>query len=116
MNIEELRAMCLALPGVTEDIKWGNDLCFLIGGKMFAVTSASPTPDFACSLKCDPETFAKLIERENIEPAAYLGRYHWISVKRADALTKKEWRERIKASYDEVFAKLPAKAKRAIGA
>ena len=114
MNIEELRTICLALPGATEDIKWGNDLCFLVGAKMFAITSASPTLEFSCSLKCDPETFARLIERENIEPAAYIGRYHWISVKTADALTKKEWRERIEASYEQVFAKLPTKVKRSI--
>ena len=114
MNIEELRSTCLALPGVTEDIKWGSDLCFLIGGKMFAVTSATPTPEFSCTLKCDPETFARLTERENIEPAAYVGRYHWISVKTADALSKKEWKERIRASYDEVFAKLPPKIKKTI--
>jgi predicted DNA-binding protein (MmcQ/YjbR family) len=114
MNIEELRSICLGMPGVTEDIKWGNDLCFSVGGKMFAITSASPTPDFGCTLKCDPETFARLIERENIEPAAYVGRYHWIAVKRADALSKKEWKERIKASYDEVFAKLPPKIRKSI--
>ncbi len=114
MNIEELRTICLGLPGVTEDIKWGNDLCFLVGEKMFAITSASPMPEFSCTLKCDPETFARLVERENIEPAAYVGRYHWISVKTADALTKKEWRERIRASYDEVFAKLPTKVRRSI--
>ena len=114
MNIEAFRAICLKMPGATEDIKWGNDLCFSVGGKMFAITSASPTPDFGCSLKCDPETFAMLTQRENIEPAAYVGRYHWIAIKRADALTTKEWKERIKASYDEVFVKLPAKMRKSI--
>jgi predicted DNA-binding protein (MmcQ/YjbR family) len=39
MNIEELREFCMALPGVTEDVKWGNDLCFSVGKKMFTVTS-----------------------------------------------------------------------------
>lgn len=114
MNIEELRSICLGLPGVTEDIKWGNDLCFLVGGKMFAVTSANPTPEFSCTLKCDPETFARMVDRENIEVAAYVGRYHWISVKTASALSKKEWKERIKASYEEVFSKLPSKVKRSV--
>ena len=32
MTIDDLRTMCRALPNVTEDIKWGHDLCFLIGG------------------------------------------------------------------------------------
>ena len=35
MDIDALRAICKKLPGVTEDIKWGNDLCFCIAGKMF---------------------------------------------------------------------------------
>ena len=28
----------LGLPGVTQDVKWGNDLAYSVGGKMFAVT------------------------------------------------------------------------------
>ena len=38
MNIEQLRKYCLAFPGATEDVKWGSDLCFSVGAKMFAVT------------------------------------------------------------------------------
>jgi predicted DNA-binding protein (MmcQ/YjbR family) len=37
MNIEALRDLCRALPAVTEDIKWGHDLCFSVAGKMFAL-------------------------------------------------------------------------------
>ena len=37
MDIENLRDMCRALPAVTEDIKWGHDLCFSVAGKMFCV-------------------------------------------------------------------------------
>jgi predicted DNA-binding protein (MmcQ/YjbR family) len=28
--------LCRSLPGVTEDVKWENDLIFSVGGKMFA--------------------------------------------------------------------------------
>ena len=38
MNIEQLRKYCLSFPHATEDVKWGNDLCFCVGGKMFCVT------------------------------------------------------------------------------
>ncbi len=38
MNLEHLRKYCLSFPGVTEDVKWGNDLCFCVGEKMFCVT------------------------------------------------------------------------------
>ena len=41
MNIETLRKICSSLPAVTEDIKWGNDLVFTVGDKMFSVASPS---------------------------------------------------------------------------
>ena len=33
---DALYEYCRGLPGVTEDIKWGHDLIFSVGGKMFA--------------------------------------------------------------------------------
>ena len=43
MNIEQLRKYCLSFPGATEDIKWGADLCFCVGAKMYWVTGAAST-------------------------------------------------------------------------
>src|SRR5688572_18872952 len=37
MNLETLRKHCLAFPGATEQIQWGADLVFKVGGKMFCV-------------------------------------------------------------------------------
>ena len=34
MNIETLRDECRKLPAVTEDIKWGHDLCFSLAGSL----------------------------------------------------------------------------------
>ena len=42
MTVENVRKICLALPDVTEDVKWGNDLCFCIAGKMFAAMDLNP--------------------------------------------------------------------------
>ena len=44
MDAEWLRKLCLAFPGVTEQIQWGYDLVFKVGGKMFAVTPLEPAP------------------------------------------------------------------------
>jgi predicted DNA-binding protein (MmcQ/YjbR family) len=30
MTLDGLRQMCRALPGATEDVKWGQDLCFCV--------------------------------------------------------------------------------------
>jgi predicted DNA-binding protein (MmcQ/YjbR family) len=112
MNIEQLRKFCLSFPGATEDIKWGADLCFSVGAKMFCVTSADSLSGM--SFKCTPEKFAELIEREGIDPAAYVGRYKWVSVSDLDAVTPTELKDLIRTSYQLVFDKLPPKIKKTI--
>src|ERR1043165_9755766 len=113
MNIEELRKYCLAKPGATEDVKWGADLCFSVGAKMFAVTSADSSAG-GLSIKCTPEKFDELIEREGIAPAAYVGRYKWVHIEKPNAVTPDELRELIRTSYQLVFDKLPAKIRSSI--
>jgi predicted DNA-binding protein (MmcQ/YjbR family) len=111
MTIEELRSFCLSFPGATEDIKWGADLCFSVGGKMFTVTSADSN-DGGLSVKCTPEKFDELIERPGIAPAAYVGRYKWAHLDTADAVEPEELKELIRTSYKLVRDKLPPKIKR----
>ena len=113
MNIEQLRKFCLAFPGATEDVKWGADLCFSVGGKMFTVTSADSS-DAGVSMKTTPEKFAELTERQGIRPAHYVARYHWITIEDPKAVTLAEMKDLIRESYQMVFDKLPAKAKKAI--
>ncbi len=113
MNIEQLRKFCLSFPGVAEDIKWGNDLCFCVGEKMFCVTGADSVQG-GLSLKCTPEKFAELIERKGIDPAAYVGRYKWVRIDELDSVTPAELKDLIKTSYHLVFDKLPGKIKKAI--
>ena len=113
MNIEQLRKFCLEFPGATEDIKWGADLCFSVGGKMFTVTSADSS-DGGVSLKTTPEKFAELTERPGIIPAHYVARYHWITIEDLKAVSKTELKDLIRESYQMVFDKLPAKTKKAI--
>jgi predicted DNA-binding protein (MmcQ/YjbR family) len=113
MNIEQLRKFCLSLPGATEDIKWGADLCFCVGEKMFCVTGADSIAG-GLSLKCTPEKFEELIEREGIDPAAYVGRYKWVRISDLDVVTSFELNDLIKTSYQLVFDKLPPKIKKGI--
>ena len=113
MNIEQLRKFCLAFPGGTEDIKWGNDLCFCVGAKMFCVTGVDSIAG-GLSLKCIPEKFAELIERDGIDPAAYVARYHWIHINNLNAVTPDELKALIGKSYQLVFDKLPSRIKKTI--
>jgi predicted DNA-binding protein (MmcQ/YjbR family) len=107
--IEVIRRMCRALPGSTEDVKWGADLVFSVGGKMFTVVCLDPPHTVA--FKCTPDAFAELVERDGIIPAPYLARAMWVQERAADVLERRELQELIKASYELVVASLP-KSKR----
>src|SRR5471032_1243808 len=39
MRLATLQAMCRSCPGATQDVKWGHDLCFSVGGRMFAAVN-----------------------------------------------------------------------------
>jgi predicted DNA-binding protein (MmcQ/YjbR family) len=108
MDIESLRRFCLSLPHVTEGVQWDNDLLFRVGGKMFAVASLDITPT-RVSFKWTPEKFAELIEQEDITPAAYMARIHWVTLHRLDALEEAETERLIRESYEMVWAKLTKK-------
>ena len=106
MTLESIRTICRALPDVTEDVKWGHDLCFCIAGKMFAVVGLEPPHSFA--FKCTPETFGELVERPGIIPAPYMARNMWVMEEQlGDALERREVVALVRTSYDLVVSKLP---------
>ncbi len=106
MDLDWLRRYCLSFPHATEQIQWGSDLVFKIGGKMFA--GAPTEPGRIClSFKSTPEEFAELVERRGIIPAPYAARYHWVALEREDALPRAEVKRLLRKSYDLVFAGLP---------
>jgi len=109
MDLAQLEQYCLSLKGTATDIKWGNDLCYLVGAKMYCV--ASLEQPLKVSLKVQVEEFGQLTERDGIIPAPYMARNHWIFIEKANALSIKEWKHYIRQSYELVFAKLPKKIK-----
>ena len=115
MNIEEIRELCLGMPGAEEDVKWGADLTFCVGKKMFAVTGMEMSAESGITVKTTPEKFAELTERPGIRPAHYVARYHWVTVEDLTALTNNELKELIQNSYKLVFDKLPKKERDKIG-
>jgi predicted DNA-binding protein (MmcQ/YjbR family) len=106
MNVDAIREFCLSLPETTEKLQWGDALCIKVSGKMFAVLGLD---ELRLSFKCTPDVFAELIEREDIRPAPYLGRYKWVMLDRLDAVRWDELRKLIQASYEIVAAKAPKK-------
>ncbi len=118
MNIETIRRSCLSLPHVEEEVKWGHDLCFLIGRKMFCVLNLEPQRGdrSRVAFKATPEEFAELTEREGIIPAPYMARNHWVSLEDYSTLPGRELEARLARSYELVKATLPKKLQAALGA
>jgi predicted DNA-binding protein (MmcQ/YjbR family) len=104
VHIDTIRAYCLNFPRATEKLQWGDNLCFKIAGKIFTILSLdNPRLCF----KCSPEVFAELVEREDIRPAPYVGRYKWVMLDRLDAVSDSEIEDLIQQSYTMVAAKAP---------
>lgn len=109
MNVDTIREFCLTFLHATEKLQWDDNLCFKINGKIFAIAGLD-NPRFC--FKCTPESFNELIEREDIRPAPYLGRYKWVMLDRLDAVGWAELQDLIRASYVMVAAKAPQKGKK----
>lgn len=111
MDLETIRRYCKTLPHVEEDVKWGHDLCFLVGRKMFCVLNLEPArgDKSMVALKATAEEFADLVERGGVIPAPYMARNHWVSLQDYSALPWRELQERIARSYELVKATLPKK-------
>ena len=114
MDIEWVRQYCLSLPHATEQVQWGDDLVFKVGGKMFAAVPLEPAPRWL-GFKCTEEEFADLVERPGIIPAPYLARAHWVSLESEDALTRDEVHRLLRQAHELVFAKLPKRLQTQLG-
>jgi len=108
MNVDWLRELCLSFPGATEQIQWGSDLLFKVGGKMFVVAPLEPAPG-CLSFKTSPGNFLELTERPDIIPAPYLARAQWVALETREAVPPEELAGLLRESYELVAAKLPKK-------
>ena len=113
MNIVTLREICSSLAAVTEDVKWGNDLVFSVGDKMFC--AASLEPPFSCSFKVPDDEFDELSNQNGFMPAPYMARAKWVLVTDPSSLSKKQWERYIKQSYELVKIKLTKKLREKLG-
>ena len=104
MTIDSIRAYCLSFPQTTEKLQWGDNLCFKVRGKIFAILGLD-TPRLC--FKCAPEIFAELLEREHVRPAPYLARYKWVLVECLGALGDAEFEDLIRQSREMVEANAP---------
>ena len=113
IHVNPLIAFCRDLPSATEDIKWGKDLVFSVGEKMFAVFDTGDNTKVC--FKATPAMFSTLTGKEGIISAPYVGRYNWVLVEDLEVLPREMLEDLISESYRLVASKLPAKVRKELG-
>jgi predicted DNA-binding protein (MmcQ/YjbR family) len=114
MTNEAIRSFCLALPHTTEIVQWESHLLFKVGGKMFAMIDLD---GHSCSLRCDPEKYAELVEMPDIVPTSHnMWKYQWVTMETLSAVTDVEFRDLLTAAYHIVRATLPKGVQAALDA
>ena len=114
MDIEAIRKTCLSFEQVTEDVKWGHDLVFQIGGKMFCVAGLDRLP-VTVSFKVLEELFEEISARPHFRPAPYVAKYKWVLLEDAATVSPRELQQHFRQSYELVREKLAPKIKKQLG-
>lgn len=108
----QVEALCGHWPGVTRDIKWGEDLVFSVSGKMFVVM---PTDGRRIAFKVEDERFLELTDQPGIIASPYLARAHWVSVVEPQRFATHELYGHIRTAYGLVRARLTKKLQAELG-
>lgn len=116
MNVEELRAYCLAKRGATESFPFDAEtLVIKVMGKMFALIPLERGTEIA--LKCNPERAVELREEwEEITGAYHMNKTHWNSVRLDSRLPARLVMELIDHSYELIVASLKKSDREALQA
>ncbi|HYN69155.1 MAG TPA: MmcQ/YjbR family DNA-binding protein [Candidatus Eisenbacteria bacterium] len=113
MTLDELRALCLSLPGTQEKETWGDeehagDITFRVRDKIYLITGQSGE---GASIRTSSEQQADLISAfpESFSMAPYVGRFGWVSV-RTDAVDPDLLREVIVSAWRRTAPKAVVRA------
>ncbi|EJL34230.1 hypothetical protein PMI01_01757 [Caulobacter sp. AP07] len=114
MTPEAFDAACLALPGATMTIQWGDDHVYKVGGKMFAVMGGAVGRN-GFSLKASDVAFEVLSETGQAVPAPYLARAKWLYFDDLAAQDDAEVTDWLHTAHGLIAAKLTRKARAELG-
>jgi predicted DNA-binding protein (MmcQ/YjbR family) len=111
-TFDDVRRLAMALPGAEEILTWETDVTFRVRSKIFAIGGDGADH---VSIKATPLVQADLVDRDpkTFAPAAYVGRFGWISVDlgrigeaELERLMRQAWRltapKRLAATLEEV--------------
>jgi hypothetical protein len=112
IDIDELRAFCLALPETHEQETWGDaehagDVTFRVRGKIYLITGQEGG---RASIRTDRDQQADLLAAfpDAVSVAPYVGRFGWVSV-RLDKLDPTIVREVIVSAWRRTAPKAVVK-------
>ncbi len=114
-GFEPQRALAAALPAATEDIKWGADLVYSVGAKMFCVFLLRDGLATSCSFKVDDDRFLELTSVPGVVPAPYLARAKWVQVTSDHGLVVDDLNALIQRSHALVAGKLTRRLQQELG-
>lgn len=109
-TFQDVRDIALGLPEVEEQVTWGTDVTFRVGGKIFAIGGEDAT---AVSIKASITSQAELLDLDpdTFSKAAYVGRFGWVNVQLARVdrgmlgqLLRDAWRATARAKLRETLA------------
>jgi predicted DNA-binding protein (MmcQ/YjbR family) len=123
MDAESARSFIRALPYAVETAsntdRWGYKIVFRVGdqsagGKMFCQIDFEKDGRAVLSFAVDPERFDELTELEDVIPAPYRARLHWIALMRWEAISDAALRDLLRDAQALTLAKLPKKTRDAL--
>ena len=105
-NVDRLRKLALSLPEATEEITWGDDLNFRVNKKIFLFPGQE-----SMTFKADPSERDALLgdAAGRFVPAAYVGRFGWLTMTFGPKPDWDEIRELVVTSYRLIAPKRLAK-------
>jgi predicted DNA-binding protein (MmcQ/YjbR family) len=117
MSPDELRSLCLSMPGTSETFPFGAEVSvFKVEGKMFALSRLDGDP-LQVSVKCDPPLAEQLrLTYAAIAPGYHLNKRHWNTITLDGSLEDRLVRDMVEDSWDLVVDKLPLKRRSALRA
>ena len=114
-DFEPQRALAASLAAATEDIKWGADLVYSVGAKMFCVFLLRDGIAATCSFKVDADRFLELSSVPGVVPAPYLARAKWIQVQAGHGLKLADLDALLRRSHQLVAGKLTRRLQHELG-
>lgn len=109
MTPAAIERFLLSLPGARLSIQWGEERVFKVGGKMFALMGPKGETPHRMSFKAGDDSFLILTQAQDIVPAPYLARAHWVKLERLDALKPAELRAYLSRAHAIIASGLAKK-------